>query len=417
MKSVLSFLCAGTLAVYLAGCNPNANDELSHHHHNHSHEHNEAHDHEGHEGHDHEAHDHDHDHDHEHEGHDHEPNIKSDSHGGTIALNPEIAERMGVKTAIVIAEPFSEVIKVSGTITDAPAGSGVVSAPVSGIVSISPGITVGSSIGVGASIANVNAGKVAGGNANLAAKAALDAAKRELDRLTPLYEDRLVTATEYNAAVRAYDEARAGYSSAAESGRATAPCAGIITAINVSSGQFVNAGDPIATISSNKKLTLRADVPQRYYNSLKDIGDARIKLPYGKEAVAISSLGGKRVAQTASASSDIPGYVPVYFTFDNDGSLVRGAAVEVYLLGRSGNPVISVPVSALSEQQGRMFVFIRLDEDCYLKTPVVTGRSDGFKTEIVSGLKGGEDLVVEGAVTVRLAESSGNVPEGHTHNH
>ncbi len=399
MKSLMRFLCAGTITIYITGCNPNANDELSHHH-NHDHD----------KTHRHEQHDADHKHDHDGEEND-------DSHKGVIVLEPETAELMGVKTSIVKAEPFNEVIKVAGVITDAPSGTGIVSAPVSGIISIVPGITQGSSVNAGSAIATVNADKVAGGNANLAAKAALDAARRELDRLKPLYDDRLVTASDYNAAVRAYDEARANYSSAAASGRATAPCSGIITTLNVSSGSFVNAGDPIATISSNKKLTLRADVPQRYYASLTDIDDARIRLPYGKEAVAISSLGGKRVAPAASASSDVPGYVPVYFTFDNDGSLVRGAGVEVYLLGRSGAPVISVPVGALSEQQGRMFVFVRLDEDCYRKTPVMTGRTDGFKTEIVSGLNEGEDVVVEGAVTVRLAESSGNVPEGHTHNH
>lgn len=398
MKSFIQFLCAGTIAIYVAGCNPNANDELSHHHH----DHNEAHKHEQHDA----------DHKHDHDGEE-----KEENHKGVIVLEPETAELMGVRTAIVKAEPFSEVIKVSGVITDAPSGSGVVTAPVSGTVSFAPGITEGCSVSAGSAIATVSTDKVAGGNANLAAKAALDAARRELDRLKPLYEDRLVTASDYNAAVRAYDEARANYSSAAASGRATAPCAGIITALNVSSGQFVNAGDPIATISSNKKLTLRADVPQRYYASLRDIDDARIRLPYGQEAIALSTLGGKRVAAAASASSDVPGYVPVYFTFDNDGSLVRGAGVEVYLLGRSGAPVISVPVGALSEQQGRMFVFVRLDEDCYRKTPVTTGRTDGFKTEIVSGLSEGEDVVVEGAVTVRLAESSGNVPEGHTHNH
>lgn len=398
MKSFIQFLCAGTIAIYVAGCNPNANDELSHHHHDHD------------EAHKHEQHDADH-------KHDHDGEEKEENHKGVIVLEPETAELMGVRTAIVKAEPFSEVIKVSGVITDAPSGSGVVTAPVSGTVSFAPGITQGCSVSAGSAIATVSTDKVAGGNTNLAAKAALDAARRELDRLKPLYEDRLVTASDYNAAVRAYDEARANYSSAAASGHATAPCAGIITALNVSSGQFVNAGDPIATISSNKKLTLRADVPQRYYASLRDIDDARIRLPYGKEAVTLSTLGGKRVAAAASASSDVPGYVPVYFTFDNDGSLVRGAGVEVYLLGRSGAPVISVPVGALSEQQGRMFVFVRLDEDCYRKTPVTTGHTDGFKTEIVSGLSEGEDVVVEGAVTVRLAESSGNVPEGHTHNH
>ena len=50
MKSFIQFLCAGTIAIYVAGCNPNANDELSHHHHDHD------------EAHKHEQHDSDHNH-------------------------------------------------------------------------------------------------------------------------------------------------------------------------------------------------------------------------------------------------------------------------------------------------------------------------------------------------------------------
>lgn len=49
-------------------------------------------------------------------------------------------------------------------------------------------------------MATVNAQAVAGGDSNAAAKAALDAAKRELDRLEPLHADRLVTDDVYNAA-------------------------------------------------------------------------------------------------------------------------------------------------------------------------------------------------------------------------
>lgn len=64
-----------------------------------------------------------------------------------------------------------------------------------------------------------------------------------------------------------------------------------------------------------------------------------------------------------------------------------------------------------------MFVFVKLDDECYTKVPVETGASDGRRVRVTSGLHGGETVVVEGAVTVRLAESSGVVPEGHSHNH
>ena len=118
----------------------------------------------------------------------------------------------------------------------------------------------------------------------------------------------------------------------------------------------------------------------------------------------------------ASVSSQ-RGYVPVYFDFANDGSFIPGSYVNVKLLGQPRQDVLSVPVSAVSEQQGAHFIYERLDEDCYRKIPVKLGMSDGINVEILQGLKGGEDIVSEGMVAVRLAESSGVAPEGHSHNH
>ena len=107
----------------------------------------------------------------------------------------------------------------------------------------------------------------------------------------------------------------------------------------------------------------------------------------------------------------------VYFTFTNSGSLLPGTPAEVYLLGQAREGVISVPVSAISEQQGRYFVVRKVDEECYEKVPVTLGTSDGARVEILDGVHAGDNIVTKGTVSVRLAESSGVVPEGHSHNH
>ena len=107
----------------------------------------------------------------------------------------------------------------------------------------------------------------------------------------------------------------------------------------------------------------------------------------------------------------------VYFTFTNGGNILPGTPAEVFLLGEVRENVISVPVSALSEQQGRFFVFRRLGDECYEKVPVTLGANDGTRVEIKDGIKAGDNIVTKGTVSVRLAESSGVVPEGHSHNH
>ncbi len=113
--------------------------------------------------------------------------------------------------------------------------------------------------------------------------------------------------------------------------------------------------------------------------------------------------------------ADRAGYLPVYFSFDNNGKAVPGAFAEVYLVGTPRHNVISVPAEAISEQQGTLFVYVRLDEECYEKRPVITGQSDGVNVEIVSGLNPGEDVVTAGMTFVKLAETTGVVPEGHHH--
>ncbi|MFG6385194.1 MAG: efflux RND transporter periplasmic adaptor subunit [Muribaculaceae bacterium] len=408
MKFQYILVLSASMLFGFTGCHKEAN-ELAHHHHEHSHE---SHNHEGEE----------HDHDHEGEGHDHDHAAESakekENHDSdVIVLSPEAAKRMGVATDTVSVSDFNQVIKVSGRIMPDAGGDAVVSAPTSGILRINKNINVGSEVKAGTLIGSISADGVSGGDANRTAKVNLEAAKAEFDRVSALYADRLVTLAQYNAARAELDRAKAAYSAPAASGRATAPISGIITALNVKSGQFVETGTPIATVASSTQLTLRADVPFKHYREASAVTDARIVVPSTGTSVKVSDLGGRRADSGNPSAGASGGYVPVTFSLRNDGSLIPGSAVEVYLIGNSSTKAVTVPVSALVEQQGSLFVFIRLDEDCYRKVPVVTGRSNGSEVEILSGLSGGESVVSAGTTAVKLAQSSGNVPEGHSHSH
>lgn len=383
MKLNIRFVIpALAIAALLPGCNKGkADDELAHHHHEHA-------------------------------------EASPEGHSEEIVLHEHEAERFGVKSDTIRPGEFFETIEASGRVMPSPADNSIVSAPTSGTVRFAQGINAGVKVAKGALIATVDPATASGGNPDRAAKAALDAAKRELDRLTPLYKDRLVTASDYNAALAAYEQAKAGYSATALSGRATAPVGGTITAINAAQGQYVEAGTPIATISSTRNLALRIDVPQKYFAAVPSLDNARVKFAYSPEAIDIASLGGKRLTGDAVPASGTSGaYIPVYFSITNDGSIVPESYFTAYLLGKRREGVISVPKTALSEQQGNFYVYQRLDEDCYRKKPVRTGSSDGINVEILSGIEPGDVIVTEGTTTVRLAEGASVMPEGHSHNH
>lgn len=385
------------MSVGVVGCSHEKN-ELAH---DHAHEH----------GHDEHEHDHEHEHEHEgHEGHNH-------GAGNEIILEPALAEKMGVVTAKVAPEAFSDALQVTGVVTGSPSSSGMISAPTAGIFTFSKGITVGSAVRKGQQIGRVTATAVSGGDANAAALANLNSAKRELDRLKPLYEKQLVTADKYNAALAAYESARAAYSPSAATGSVKAQSSGTITEILVGEGQYVDIGTEIARLSDGSSLTLTAQVPDRYAGVVGTLTDARIKTNGSPEVIDLKSLGGRRVAASGTVSTR-PGYIPVVFTFNNPGKAVTsGSVVEVYLLGTQRPDVVAVPVSAITEQQGNYFVYVKVDDEGYLKSPVTLGGRDGKSVEILSGLHPGDEIVVEGVTALRLAETSGAVPEGHSHSH
>lgn len=354
-----------------------------------------------------ESEEHEHEHEHEH-GHEHG--------GDEIVLEPADAARLGVEVDTVRATIFTETLKVSGEILPSSADRGVVAAPTAGIVRLSSGINPGSQVSAGQAIATVTARNVSGGDANQAAKVAMDNAKRELDRVTPLLADGLVTRREYNEALAAYESAKAAYSPAAASGAAVAPRAGVITSINVGDGEYVETGQAIATVAANSSLTLRALVPTAQAEFLPRVSGAVMSFHNG-QTVDVAGYSGRLLSSAPASAGETPGYVPVYFSFSGTAPVIPGSATEVYLKGAERTGVISLPIDAIVEQMGQKFVFIREGDHAYHKHPVTIGNSDGQRIEIKSGIEPGEIAVVKGSTFVRLAEQATVAPEGHSHNH
>lgn len=385
-----------------------------------SHDDHDGHDHAS-EQHDHEAEGHDHDgHDHEHEEDEHDHEHEGDSHAGhsdEIKLSEDMARRFGVKCEKVNPAPFHETVTVSGRIESAASDQGVIAAPRSGKVTLLSGVTPGMKVSAGQSVATVSPEGLAGGDSQRAAIATRDAARAEFKRLEPLYKDGIVSAADFNAAKRALAEAEAAVGSApAGPMAARSPKGGAITQVLVRQGEYVELGQPIAVVSSSSRLTLRADVPERHHSILPTVRTANFRPDYSKSVLSLDKLNG-RMTGAPGATPSQNGYIPVYFTFDNDGSVVPGSFAEVTLIGATRAEALSVPRSALVEIQGNKYVYTRTHDDAYSKHLVTTGRSDGYRVEILSGLEPGMEVVTDGAGVVRMAETSNVAPPGHTHNH
>ena len=176
----------------------------------------------------------------------------------------------------------------------------------------------------------------------------------------------------------------------------------------------MSVGQPIATVSQNRKLQLRADVSENYFNELGKVRSANFVVSYNNKAYRLADLNGKLLS-FGKAADKASFYIPVTFEFDNRGDFIPGSYVEVYLLGTPQENVISIPVSALTEEQGIYFVYIQTGNEEYQKREIAIGENDGKNVRVLSGLDRGDKVVVKGAYQVKLASNSSVLPEGHSH--
>lgn len=407
----------GILSAYLfAGCAGNAS-QAGHDEHNHE---LEAHDHE-HEGedhdHDHEGHDHE---GHDHEGHDHEHEVGGE-HPGEIVFKKALAEAVGLRTMTVHPGPFTDVIKTSGRVMAAQGDESVIVATIPGVVSFGhlPFVD-GTAVRKGQAVLSIASNALSDGDIAAKAKFAFETAKREYERMQALVGDKIVSTKDFEQARLNYENAKVAYEAVA--GKQTdkgvsvvSPLNGYLKNIQVKEGDYVSVGQPLATISQNSRLVLRADVSEKYYNYLPTIQSANFKTPYDNALYKLSDLRGRLVSY-GKASDTNSFYVPVTFEFDNKGAIIPGSFVEIYLLTAPMENILSVPVSALIEEQGVYSVYVRLDEEGYKKEMVTLGANNGSEVQILSGLKPGEEVVTQGAYQIKLSSASNAIP-AHSHHH
>ena len=357
-----------------------------------------------------------HDHDHEHEEAEHH-----DHKQGEIVFSPEKAAAVGLQTETIVAQPFTEAVKVSGRLATPSNKVRSVVAAMSGVVKWQHTINEGTAVRKGEVLAHISVRGIAASDPVETARIQYETARKEYDRAQGLTGSQIISAQEMEQITLRYRNTKAQYEALqdkkADDGciEIRAPQNGYVSGLNIANGDYVQAGQVLLSISQTQQLLLQADVPERYWNRLGSIRSANFAPAYSDTTYRLADMNGHllSVGRTADAQT---GYVPVVFAFDNRAGLVSGAYADVYLLLADRQEALSVPLSAITEEQGVYSVYVQLDEDCYMKREVTLGQSNGERVLVRSGLRSGETVVTRAALQVKLAGSATVIP-GHTHNH
>lgn len=346
------------------------------------------------------------------EAHDHETTANE------IVISPAQAKSAGIVTETVRPGKFCGVIPAGGKILEASGAEATIVATVPGIVKFQRPMTEGMPISNGSTVFTISSRKLQD-DPGQKARIAYLTAKSEYERAAGLVKERIITQSEFNTLKGNYETARIAYEAYAGNkagGVAVkSPLGGYVKTCMVKEGDYVSVGQPMMSVTQTQKLYLRVNVPERYYSRLSTITSAKFKTPYSNTLYNIGNMNGRLVA-TGKSTNEGSSYIPVTFEFSNRADVMPGAFVETYLLTTPRQDVISLPISALTDEEGINFVYVQNDASCYERREVVTGETDGERVEIKSGLKNGERVVTRGATQVRLASASRSIPS-HSHQH
>ncbi|WP_159516965.1 efflux RND transporter periplasmic adaptor subunit [Sunxiuqinia indica] len=250
-------------------------------------------------------------------------------------------------------------------------------------------------------------------------KSAFETAKANYERAKLLNEDKITSDRElaeikmaYEKAKNSYEIVRKNYSAGGQ--KVAASNSGFIKNVFVTEGQFVTTGQPLLKITKNKRLVVKADVPQRYFPMLSRIKTANFVTTYDKKLHKTNELNGKLISYGKS-TGDNSLFTPIYFEIDNVGNLLAGSFVEVYLKTVEIPNAIVVPRSALLEEAGRYYVFAEEGES-FEKHYVTIDCNDGENYHIIDGLHAGDHVATKNPYLIKLASMSSALP-AHSHQH
>jgi cobalt-zinc-cadmium efflux system membrane fusion protein len=263
---------------------------------------------------------------------------------------------------------------------------------------------------------------------SITAQTRLDLARKTLERKRSLAAENIVPAREVQEAeasvataeaeVRATRAGLGALGASEESSDSSelvlrSPIDGTVIERNAIQGQMAEPAQPLFRIGDLSKLWLVVHAFERDAVRLTRGSTARVifaALP-GRTFAGNVTLVGKQVDADSRT-------IPVRIEIANSEQLLRpGMSATAWVpVGKTSEKVITVPVAALQRIANEWLVFLPTGQDTFVIRPVGRGRDLGTEIEIVSGLKAGEKVVVEGAFLLK-AEAEKARSEGSEHEH
>ncbi len=308
-------------------------------------------------------------------------------HGKESAAPGHSSPAVPVAVAPVAVHSMWDEEEVVGTVEAAQRA--VLSAKVTGVVDAVK-VAPGARVSLGSALATIDAREI---KARLdAAMAAQDQARKDFARIERLLQSGSSTRQEFDAAstrLRTADASLVEARTMLQHTEITAPFDGVVTRKLVEVGDLATPGKPLLELENSSLLRFECEIPE----ALLDRVDMDSSLPVRIDAAG-AELNGKvsEIAPSASAGSR---------TFLVKLDLPASGKLRAGQFGRVRVPVRERPALLVAEgavvRRGQIESVFVVEEGRARLRLVKSGRQMNGEIEILSGLSGGESVVVREA--------------------
>lgn len=353
--------------------------------------------------------------------------------GGDISFLKEQQWTVDFMVGLPIKQQVSSSFVATGEVIPAADAEATLSAPLSGIMSLSKQLPYSGKRVVKGEILAVIKPPISqqGGIGSLTASYAeaknrVVLAQNEHERAKRLYEAKAVPKRRLEEAGLSLESAKAAFEPLERSVQEmkqgisenkviiTAPFSGTVVELFTANGKAIEAGQPVLRIINTSTVWLKANVPATEIGGLRNLDKASFTIP---------GIDGEMKPSRLVTVNDVVDpktrTVPVIFEVGNSaGSLKVGMFADVSIRSGHSEDALTLPEEAFFEDEGRFFVFIQVQGEAFERREVKTGiRGSGF-VQVLSGVREGERVVLRGGYYVKLASLSSRMPDAHAgHGH